>query len=77
MFRIKVVDGGLRGVGNVPVKLEFCAEWPDVAGIGWTDEEGFVVFEGFEDGEVEVHVNGRGCGVYEYRNGYQLTVRTP
>ena len=77
MFRIRVVDEDLQSVGNVLVKLEFCSVWPDMAGIGWTDKTGFAEFEGFENGDVLIFVNGCCRGTYCYRDGFRLIIRIP
>jgi hypothetical protein len=73
-FDVYVVDAEDRPVGNVRVTLEFAP----IAGHSaseYTDEQGHVEFDGYDDGEIVVYVNGTTYGSYEYVDGEGITIQ--
>lgn len=73
-FTIIAVDEDGRGIEGLRVSLRFVEPTRGDAPTGDTDEDGRAEFEGFDEGEVQVFVDGVDCGVFEYDDGEIVTI---
>jgi len=73
-FDVHVVDDEGEGVSGAHVSLSFTSLLRGVTGERSTDSDGHAEFDGYEDGEIEVFVNGTGYGTYRYSNGEGITI---
>ena len=73
-FDVHVVNDEQEGVDGAKVMLSFTSVLRGVSGTEYTDEDGHAEFDGFEDGEITVYVNGTGYGTYSYEDGDSVTI---
>jgi len=75
IFTIRVVDDEDEGIGGVRVKVSFLDRLKGKAiAEQKTDSDGYADFEGDEEGEIEVFLNGTSYGTYEYAEGDEITI---
>jgi len=69
-FTIKVLDDKGEPVGGVRVRLAFTDPTRGMSHPEYTtDSHGEADFHGYDDGEVEVFLDGRSYGTQNYSNG--------
>lgn len=73
-FTIKVIDDNGRGIEGLRVMLRFVEPMRGDPPTEDTDEEGRAKFEGFDEGEVQVFIDGVDCGVHNYEDGEIVTI---
>ena len=74
MFSVRVVDDDQKGVSGIRVRLEFTDFVRGMSNEEYTDSDGYAEFDGYEDGEVVVYVDGGNAGTYQYEDGGSITV---
>jgi len=75
VFTIRVVDDEDEGIGGVRVKVSFLERLKGKSMAEQkTDSDGYADFDGDEEGEVEVSLNGTSYGTYEYAEGDEITI---
>lgn len=74
MFSIRVVNDDQEGVSGIRVTLEFTDLVRGVSNEVYTDNDGYAEFNGYDDGEVIVYVDGSNVGRYQYEDGGSITV---
>lgn len=75
MFDVHVVDGDELGVEGVRVVLSFQGRTRGQTDPIYTDSDGHAEFDGYEDGAVEVFLNGEDYGRYRYEDGGGITIQ--
>lgn len=73
-FTVQVVDDEQSGVGSARVALSFTSPIRGMTAEEYTDSDGYAYFDGYEEGEVQVFVDGASCGDYSYRDGDIITI---
>ena len=73
-FEVRVVNDDGEGVPGVRVVLSFTDVMRGQTDAESTDSEGCAQFDGYDDGEVKVFLDGDGYGVFSYRDGDSITV---
>ena len=73
-FTIMVVDEAGRGIEGLRVTLRFVEPTRGDAPTEDTNEDGCVQFEGFDEGEVQVFIDGIDCGVFDYDDGETVKI---
>ena len=75
VFTIRVVDDEDEGIGGVRVKVSFLGHVKGKSMIEEkTDSDGYADFDGDDEGEIEVFLNGTSYGTYEYAEGDEITI---
>ena len=74
MFSVRVVDDDQKGVSGIRVTLEFTDVTRGMSDEVYTDNDGYAEFDGYDDGEVVVYVDGSNAGAYRYENGGSITI---
>ena len=73
-FDVHVVDEDQRPLKSVRVVLEFVGIFRGVTAEEYTDSEGHAEFDGYDEGTVEVFVDGSNYGTYHYIDGESITI---
>jgi len=73
-FTVRVVNDDQEGMKGVRVKLEFTDLTRGLSTAEYTDSDGCADFSGYDDGEVEVYLDGSASGTYTYRDGDEVTI---
>lgn len=73
-FDVHVVDEQGNGVDGARVVLNFKTSARGMTDAEHTDAAGHVEFDGYDDGEIELFVDGANCGTYDYRDGEGITI---
>ena len=73
-FTITIVDDSGRGIEGLRVVLRFVEPMRGDPPTEDTDEHGHAEFEGYNEGEVQVFVDGIDCGVHNYDDGEVVTI---
>ncbi len=73
-FIVRVVDDEDEAIEGVRVVLSFTEATRGQTDPERTDEEGRVEFEGYEDGEVKVFLDGEECAICDYVDGDEITI---
>ena len=68
-FTVMAVDQNGRGLEGLRVMLRFVEPTRGDAPTEDTNADGCAEFEGFDQGEVQVFVDGADCGVHDYEDG--------
>jgi hypothetical protein len=68
-FTVMAVDQNGRGIEGLRVMLRFVEPTRGDAPAEDTNEDGCAEFDGFDQGEVQVFVDGTDCGVHDYEDG--------
>ena len=74
MFSVRVVDDDQKGVSGIRVTLEFTDVLRGMSSEVYTDDDGYAEFDGYDDGEVVVYVDGSSAGTYQYEDGGSVTI---
>ena len=72
-FTIRVVDDEDEGIGGVRVRVSFLDSNRSDSDAK-TDSDGYADFDGDDEGEIEVFLNGTNYGSYEYSEGDEITI---
>jgi len=72
-FEVRVVNNDQEGVSGVRVALEFTSIVRGMA-TEHTDSEGSAHFDGYDEGDIRVYVDGQSCGTYSYEDGGCITI---
>ena len=73
-FDVHVVNDEGDGIEGVRVVLGFTSILRGMTSTEYTDSYGHVEFDGYEDGSVEVYVEGSSYGTYQYEDGGSITI---
>jgi hypothetical protein len=73
-FEVRIVDDDGDGVSGVRVTLSFTSMTRGMTAAEHTDSDGSAYFDGYDDGEVDVFVDGSNCGTYRYEDGSCITI---
>jgi len=73
-FVVTIVDQNDKGIEGLRVMLRFVEPTRGDAPTMDTDENGSAEFEGFDQGEVQVFVDGAECGVFDYEDGETVKI---
>jgi hypothetical protein len=73
-FDVRVVDESGDGVDGARVTLGFKTSVRGMTTPEYTGSDGHAEFEGYDDGEVKVFVDGADCGTYDYKDGESITI---
>lgn len=73
-FEIQVVNDDQDGVEGVRVKLEFTSLTRGMSDDEYTDSDGSVHFDGYEEGEIRVYLDGSDYGTFKYEDGGAITI---
>lgn len=73
-FTITIIDDTGRGIEGLRITLRFVEPLRGDAPTEDTDEDGRAEFEGFDEGEVQVFIDGVDCGVHNYDDGEIVTI---
>jgi hypothetical protein len=73
-FCVRIVNDDQEPVKGARVGLGFTSVLRGMASGEYTDSDGCAYFDGYDDGECEVFVNGRSEGRHYYRDGDSVTV---
>ena len=74
MFRICVADRCRNGISGVRVMVEFLCSARGVTDEAYTDSDGWAAFDGYDDSEIEVYIDGASHGVHRYEEGSSVTI---
>jgi hypothetical protein len=72
-FTVRVVDDDDEGIAGVRVGLEFTSITRGMAH-EYTDSDGRAEFGDYDEGEVNVFLNGQNYGTCEYVDGDEITI---
>ncbi len=72
-FEVRVVNDDDEGIEGVGVGLEFTSL---VRGMVHeeTDSEGIAYFDGYDEGEINIYIDGHSYGTFYYEDGEQVTI---
>lgn len=73
-FEVQVVNDDDEGVEGVGVVLSFGGATRGQTDPVYTDSEGYAVFDGFDDGDITVYLNGSDYGKYHYEDGEAISI---
>lgn len=73
-FTVQVVNDEQSGVGSARVVLSFTSPIRGMTAEEYTDPSGHAYFDGYEEGEVQVLIDGSSYGDYSYRDGDSITI---
>lgn len=73
-FEVQVLNEDEEGVEGVRVVLSFGGATRGQTEPELTDVEGFAVFDGYDDGEITVYLNGTDYGRFRYEDGEAITI---
>jgi hypothetical protein len=73
-FSVRIVDDGGDGIPHVCVRLEFTPIDRGMSDEEYTDDDGYAEFKGYEEGDVNVYVDGDNYGQYYYEEGESITL---
>jgi hypothetical protein len=73
-FEVRVVNDDQKGISGVRVRLEFIPLDRGMSGEEYTDADGSAYFSGYDEGGVNVYVDGANYGSYDYREGDCVTI---
>jgi hypothetical protein len=73
-FTVRVVNDDQEGVSGVRVRLEFTSVLRGMSTEEHTDGDGYANFDGYDEGEIQVYLDGSSYGNYQYSDGEEITV---
>jgi hypothetical protein len=73
-FSVRVVDDDDEGVAGVRVVLSFTSPLRGQSDAERTDEDGYAEFDGYEEGEIKVFLDGSDYGTFDYEDGESITI---
>ena len=73
-FDVYVLDQAGGGVDGARVVLGFKTSVLGMTAPEHTSPDGHAEFDGYDDGEVEVFIDGASCGTFDYKDGESITI---
>lgn len=73
-FDVHVVNDDQEGIKGIRVVLGFTSVLRGMTAVEYTDSDGHAEFDGYDEGEVEVFVDGSSYGNYFYEDGGGITI---
>jgi hypothetical protein len=73
-FEVRVVNDDQEGVKGVRVRLEFTSLTRGMSAEEYTDSDGSAYFDGYDEGSINVYIDGRNYGGYHYDEGGCITI---
>ena len=73
-FEVRVVNDDQDGLSGVRVKLEFTNPTRGMSDPEYTGSDGSAYFGGYDDGDINVYIDGSDYGSYYYRDGDSITI---
>lgn len=73
-FDVHVVDAEQEGMSGIRVVLDFTGILRGITAKEYTDAYGHAEFDNYDEGEVEVFVDGSSYGNYFYEDGGSITI---
>lgn len=73
-FDVHVVNDEGDGIEGVRVVLGFTSILRGMTAEEYTDSDGHAEFDGYDEGEVEVYVDGASYGRYRYEDGGGISI---
>lgn len=73
-FTVRVVNDDGDGIGEARVTLSFTRSIRGMTAAEYTGDDGCAIFDGYDDGEVEIFVDGSSCGTHDYSDGGDVTI---
>jgi len=73
-FTVRVVDSDQNGASGVRVRLEFASVLRGMSTEEHTDSDGCASFEGYDEGEIRVYLDGKSYGHHRYSDGDEITL---
>jgi len=73
-FEVRVVDDNQEGLKGARVRLEFVNQTRGMSASEYTDSDGSAYFDGYDEGDIEVYVDGSSYGRYHYEDGGSITI---
>jgi len=74
-FTVKVVNDNQEGISGVRVRLAFTDIDRAMSNPEYTtDDDGRADFDGYDDGEIEVFIDGSSYGTYQYVDEDEITI---
>jgi len=73
-FKVRVVNEDDKAIENARVRLEFTGLTRGMSGEQHTDADGIAHFDGYEEGPINIYLNGSNYGGSYYENGEQVSV---
>ncbi|NIM19743.1 MAG: hypothetical protein GTO51_05770 [Candidatus Latescibacteria bacterium] len=73
-FDVHVIYDDQEGISDVRVVLSFTSVLRGMTAEEYTDSSGHAWFDGYEEGEIEVFIDGASYGTYHYSDGGSITI---
>ncbi len=73
-FEIRVINDRQDGLSGVRVKIAFKSLTRGISLEENTDSVGSAYFNGYDDGMIDVYVDGKDCGSFYYKDGDSITI---
>ncbi len=73
-FEVQVVNDNQDGISGVRVRLEFTSRTRAMSAEEYTGSDGTANFSDYEEGEINVYVDGSNEGTHDYRDGGSITI---
>ncbi len=73
-FTVRVVNDDQEGMKGERVVLEFRGLTRGMSADEYTNSDGYAEFDDYEEGEVDVYVDGKNYGSYRYEDGGSITI---
>lgn len=74
MFTVRVIDDDQDPVEGARVMISFTSMLRGHSTTEYTDSEGRAEFSDYEDGEINVFVNGDNVGTHYYKDDDEITI---
>ena len=72
-FEVRVLDDQ-KGLKGVRVRLEFVSSTRGMSASEYTDSDGSANFNDYDEGDIEVYIDGSSYGGYHYEDGGSITI---
>lgn len=73
-FEVQVVNEEGDGIDGARVTLSFKSSVRGMTAPEFTDSDGHAEFDGYDDGEAQVFIDGVDCGTHDYSDGGSITI---
>jgi hypothetical protein len=73
-FDVRVINDDQEPVDGVRVRLEFISVSRGMSEEEYTDTDGIASFDGYDEGEIRVYLDGSNFGDYQYEDGGEITI---
>jgi len=73
-FTVRVADSDQKAASGVRVRLEFTSVLRGMSTEEYTDSDGCANFDGYDEGEIQVYLDGKSYGNYQYSDGDEITL---